>query len=351
MTLFDKLRESGAFIHVACAGAGSTLITKLWEEPGASEWLSGGTFVYAPVEMEEFLGFPPEEGAVSSTTAIYMAMGAYQRACKAKPAGNSIGVGLTAAVATNRIRRGGGEEFYVAALSKDICALYAYKSDEKTMGKEQRLFQEDHCSEAALEMLNWCFVKDYWKWTIEPDMLLKTAINYVNSRCGDGQILYPGAFNPIHEGHRRLVSTVEALTGDKVCYHINTNNPHKPALTATDLLRRCSGSESFLVDHNLPLYIDKARAYPGTAMIIGTDALQRMLDPKWGPDVVDMLEEFHKLGTFFYVGERIVNGEVLTLQKILRDSLGESEDEMRWLFQSVGITGPESSTEIRNGIS
>lgn len=57
------------------------------------------------------------------------------------------------------------------------------------------------------------------------------------------------------------------------------------------------------------LYLDKARAFPGVPMIIGSDALQRMLDPKWGPDPEELGEEFDRLGTFFYVTERALNGD------------------------------------------
>jgi hypothetical protein len=65
-----------------------------------------------------------------------------------------------------------------------------------------------------------------------------------------------------------------------------------------------------------PLYLDKARRYPACAFVLGTDALLRLLDPKWGIDPTTLIAEFRALGTRFYVASRVVEGELVTLRDL-----------------------------------
>ena len=344
MTIYELLQNQKGFVHVAAAGAGSTLITDLWSEPGASEWLSGGTFIYADQEMEDFLGFWPDWGTVNQTTSIFMAMAAYRKAFRALPKGRKpIGVGVTASVASNRIHRG-NHRFFATVLTDTHCAVLAHEPMKKGEGRWQRNLDEDIVCQETLSMLA---RSDGWKWCIEPNALLDSAIDFIHCQPkGVGwsdYILYPGAFNPLHRGHERLAEKVSQMTGKPVLYHVNTHSPHKPPLTAQDVLKR-TVNFPFVVSRDCPLYIDKARQHRGVPMIIGTDALERMLDPKWGPDVNEMLQEFKQLGTKFYVGERIIDGKVLSLQEVLQKCLGV---ENHPVFIYAGVSGPESSTAIR----
>ena len=68
-----------------------------------------------------------------------------------------------------------------------------------------------------------------------------------------------------------------------------------------------------LFTQNDPLYLDKARKFPGAKIVVGVDALIRMLDPKWGVAVEPLIAEFRALGTKFLVADREVNGQVETL--------------------------------------
>ena len=87
---------------------------------------------------------------------------------------------------------------------------------------------------------------------------------------------------------------------------------------------------------------DKARRFPGSRILIGVDALIRMLDPKWGPPIEPMLQEFRQLGIKFLVADREVDGKLLTL-----DGLAPTD-----LFQRVLRPAQHlalSSTKLRQG--
>ena len=90
-----------------------------------------------------------------------------------------------------------------------------------------------------------------------------------------------------------------------------------------------------------PLFIDKARQFPGAGIALGVDALVRMLDPSWGPNVGEMLETFRALGTRFYVVGRSVDGRWTTLDDV------PIPDRFRRLFESVEGRHDVSSTELR----
>lgn len=90
-----------------------------------------------------------------------------------------------------------------------------------------------------------------------------------------------------------------------------------------------------------PLFIDKARQFPGAGIALGVDALVRMLDPSWGPNVAEMLETFRALGTRFYVVGRSVDGRWTTIDDV------PIPDRVRRLFESVEGRHDVSSTELR----
>jgi nicotinic acid mononucleotide adenylyltransferase len=154
-------------------------------------------------------------------------------------------------------------------------------------------------------------------------------------------LAFPGTFDPPHEGHFGMARAVEAVTGKRAVWWITADPPHKPSVPFAELLGRVTRLKGHdtLFSRGDPLYIDKARRYPGCAFVIGTDALARMLDPKWGPSVAALVDEFRRLETRFYVTSRVVDGALVTLRD-LPDAPADLciEVEGRW---------DVSSTELR----
>jgi hypothetical protein len=109
----DKHRALVADIHAApprivyaFAGAGSLALWWLHRVAGSSRTLLEAIDCYAPHSLEALLGAPPAQ-AVSGPTARAMADRAYARAALLSAGGwPLLGVGCTAAIATDRERRG-----------------------------------------------------------------------------------------------------------------------------------------------------------------------------------------------------------------------------------------------------
>jgi hypothetical protein len=153
--------------------------------------------------------------------------------------------------------------------------------------------------------------------------------------------LCPGAFNPLHAGHL-------ASTGENVIFHITADPPHKPALSLQDMLERSlqfRGVRDVLFTEGDALYIDKARRFPNSTFYVGTDVVERILDPRWGPQPEPMLREFAELGIHFAVSPR---GGVRLAD--LTPKIPESCRSLQ-LFSELPQTphADLSSTQIRNG--
>jgi nicotinic acid mononucleotide adenylyltransferase len=122
--------------------------------------------------------------------------------------------------------------------------------------------------------------------------------------------LFPGAFNPPHTGHFAIA---EAAGQTRAVFALCADPPNKPAVDLGELLRRCRllRGRARLFTEGDALYLDKARRFPGRAFLIGSDALVRMLDPRWGVATDALLTELSSLDARFEVTGRLVDGEFL----------------------------------------
>lgn len=171
---------------------------------------------------------------------------------------------------------------------------------------------------------------------------------------GANTVFYPGAFNPVHPGHlqgaemamriHNFVSVKEAMFDEhhdrifsaseqmdnaheydfrrNLIFTTTVNPAHKPALTAAEMLQRAAMMKgyNFLLTEDDPLYLDKARKFPGAHFIMGADALERMLDPKWGVDSLTLIKEFSELKTRFLVLGRLVGEIYKTCDDIITEA-------------------------------
>lgn len=357
MTWQTDLRKSNISLHLICTGAGAGLQNLLWQIPGCSDFLSGAAFPYAPSETSRLLGFTPEKFC-SEETAIDLASQAYMRAYTfggKKP----VGLGLTASVASEKEHRG-DHRVHICVVTDDKVLGQSFvlpKGKGAAVREGDGIISDQHAlmllTEAVLGVRDWGGTPTL-DWTSEARARFFAHPYFTTEGTRltappKKIVLMPGSYNPPHQGHYNVAQEVAKMSGLPVIYSVTADSVHKPKLTVQGLLKRARGlrGHNRLFTQGDALFIDKARMFPETPIAMGADALQQMLDPKWGTDVRQMLIEFAQLGTRFYVCQRPTPGKrSLTLDEVFVAS-GQDEALIGELFYEIHGNWEYSSTEER----
>ena len=358
----DKLKKAGVSIHVIATGAGAGLQQALWSVPGSSAYLSGASFPYAQEETEELLGFTPEHFC-DEATAVDLASAAYMKAYRW--GGNKpVGVGVTASVASEKEHRGDHRFFICVITDERIWTKKVVLT--KGVGARVRANDGAMCDDAALMMLLDATNTAVWPSEVSD---YKDATELAHSRffarpffTADGKrhaqvenpkdyALMPGSFNPPHEGHLGLADSFRREHGKNVLFEIGTKPPHKAPPTVQELLKRAKllRGRDILFTTDIPMYLEKARAFPGMPMIVGADTLLRILDSKWGINPRDVIRELITSYNTLFVSGRLIDGKFTTRDDIVNSLPAEVTKgfDMR-VFQSLEGRWDVSSTELRN---
>lgn len=325
----DKLKQLGVNIHVIATGAGAGIQNTLWKTPGSSAYLSGASFPYSPEEQEELLGFMPEHFC-SEEAAVDLASAAYMKAYKfgsKKP----IGLGLAASVASEKIHRG-DHRVFACLMTDDKVVSYQYTL-EKGVGDHKRYLDGCLCDQMGIHMIIDTLNIDDPSGTEYQDtstlarerLFARPFFTANGKRLADlpkGKYsLMSGAFNPPHEGHFGIAQASQEQYHYQTAFEITAEPPHKDALSVQTLLQRAQLLRGYdrLFTGKLPYYIDKARKYPGRPLILGADAMVRLMDPKWGLNLGEMFGEFYDLNTRLFISTREIDDKLITCDSILND--------------------------------
>ncbi len=330
--LISALHASGHKAALAITGGGSGAIGELLRVPGGSRLLIEAQVPYDMAALEAFLGFAPAQ-ASSSDTAVAMARSARARAARFLPADTDpVGLGATAALVSDRPRRGEHRFHIACANSSGI----AHCTGVLAKGRRDRGAEEDLVSRAIVLWLSHaCGVAapsprslldadehfaETVVATVDPvDQLLAGEIDRVTVQP-DGQmmlsaprhpVLLPGSFNPLHEGHVLLARVAEELRQQPLAFEISVTNVDKPPLSGETVRHRIAqfAWKSPVELTRAPTFVEKSRLFPKTTFVIGADTAERLVAPKYyGDDEVRMhvaLEEIANSGCDFLVAVRV----------------------------------------------
>jgi hypothetical protein len=330
--LISTLHASGRKAALAITGGGSGAVGELLRVPGGSRLLIEAQVPYDALALATFLGFAPAQ-ACSADTAIAMARSVRARAARLVPAGTDlVGLGATAALVSDRPRKG-EHRFHIAFANS---AGIAHCTGVLAKGRRDRAAEEDLVSRAiVLWLARACgiaapsprslleadehFAQDVVATVDAIDRLLAGELDRVTAQP-DGQmllsapqpvVLLPGSFNPMHAGHVMLARVAEELRQQPLAFEISVTNVDKPPL-AGETVRDRLGQFAWKSPVELtraPTFLEKARVFPRTTFVIGADTAERLVAPKYyGDDETRMhvaLEEIGSSGASFLVAVRI----------------------------------------------
>ena len=136
-------------------------------------------------------------------------------------------------------------------------------------------------------------------------------------------VLFPGSFNPLHEGHVSLARVAEELRQQPVAFELSVTNVDKPPLASETVKQRLTqfAWNSPVELTRAPTFVEKARLFPGATFVVGADTAERLFVPHYYGGDEDLMhraiEEIANSGSSFLVAVRLdAAGRVCGLKDI-----------------------------------
>ena len=366
-----EINSSDQRLVLIISGAGIQAAKWLLDVPGASKTILEIQIPYSDKAMHELLEYTPTN-FVSESTVLDMAKKAYEKAIALRSNNEPLlGIACTAAISTDRDRRGKNHAYICSwsAHSRTIEHLTLQK------GKRDRVSEDLIISQAIINMISKEILnRSTYDIALNPgDSSEKTNLRYLTeikallagqipSFIKEGNnhfepngkftgLILPGSFNPLHQGHKSLLSKAHELTKKPGAYEISVKNVDKPDLQEkliSERLNQFGTSNTVLVTAS-PLFSQKSDLFPGSTFVIGYDTALRLIDPKYYDNDV---RQMHKSISHIMANEC----DFLVAGRVHKERfLGLSSINIPIIFSEIFSEIPESefrldisSSEIRN---
>jgi nicotinic acid mononucleotide adenylyltransferase/nicotinamide mononucleotide (NMN) deamidase PncC len=316
VALLGSLEVSGTRAVIVSTGGGSLAIPHLLSTPGASSVVLECLVPYARESVDRLLG-GPQESYCSSRAARRLAVMAWQRACSlGTPTAAAVGVAVTASLRSREPKRGthrvvaavhglgatsvatlvltknarsrAEEESVAAALLLDRLAGFASGGRAPSSPGSLRLLDDEHVE------IECCEPPSAWR------DLLAGARTAVQASCdparprpatggtaaadtpAPGMLVFPGSFDPFHEGHLRMAVVAEEIAERPLDFELSVTNVDKPALDYLEMRSRATQFDGrSLWFTRAATFVEKLDVFPQGTFVMGADTYARLADPKY----------------------------------------------------------------------
>ncbi len=349
--LVQRIHGTPARFVLAVTGGGSRAIAEVLQVPGASRTVLEAVVPYSEAAMIEWLGGRPDQFCAEPTGRA-MAMAAYHRACRwsaeASPSPPLAGVACTASLASDRPKRG-PHRIHVAIQTAQATVS---RSVELVKGRRTRAQEEQVAAWLVLNAIaQACGLEECLdsglladepideRQVIAPRSWQELLAGRVETVRHGGEpraaapsawAVFPGAFHPIHAGHRRMAEIARQRLDVPVEFEISVVNVDKPPLDFIEIDGRVAqfAPQEVVWLTRAATFEEKSARFPGAAFVVGVDTLRRIADARYhGRDPAAWLAAMQRIaarGCRFLVFGRRQEGRFvglldLDLQPPLRD--------------------------------
>jgi nicotinamide mononucleotide (NMN) deamidase PncC len=363
--LVERIHASATPLVLAVTGGGSGAIAAMLEVPGASATVLEAVVPYSAAALTQWLGGPPDHYC-SERTARAMAMAAFERARALSDAGPHTlrGIGATSSLVSNRPKRG-PHRVHVAWQSASTTATVSCEFDK---GARTRKEEEEAATAIIVDAIaHACGIgpRSGREYDGHPLNYREVIVGSIWSELLLGQrsfvgfpeqeppsipkVLFPGSFNPLHSGHKRMAEIAAAKLGAPVTFEVSITNVDKPPLDFLEQEERVVQLMKLpQIFTRAPRFVDKARLAPGCTFVVGVDTIERIGETKYYSGSTDErdadIAEIAWAGCRFLVFGRNIQGKFRTLSDLnVPPSLRTLCDEVPESLFREDI----SSTELR----
>ena len=334
---------------LAVTGGGTSVIADLFSVAGASGTILEACVPYHQDSLSAYLR-SRETHSCSSATARAMAMVAYQRARAYSESPFISGVGCTAAIATDRDRRG-ADRCHVAIQKPQATMTFDLELDRSQTRDDQERLCNRLVSGAIAESMNLESGElpepTSRKLAVAPESWRRLLADEIK-RTGSAEydLILSGSFNPLHDGHRAMIEVARRRIPGSLALEVSIENVDKPPLDFLTMReRQCEDYD--MVFTRAATFAEKAGLFPGARFLIGIDTVVRINDPKYYDDDIaarDLaIRHIGENGNRFLVFGRLHHGVFRTLSDValtepLRRLCDEvSAEDFRLDINSTGL--------------
>jgi hypothetical protein len=377
--LVRQIHDAPMRFVLAVSGGGSGAIADLLEVPGASRTLLEAAVPYAEASMIAWLGGRPDHFC-APRTARAMAVAAFARARRYGAADDmAAGIACTASLSSDRPKRG-GHRAHVALQTARRTATWSLDLQK---GRHARAEEEHLVSRLVLTAvaeagavharLDLPLVEGEqvaYGQTIATPAWQDLFLGKVELVCEAGNlgscptmVILPGAFNPLHDGHRRMAAVAQQALSRKtgaavpvacppLAMELSVLNVDKPPLDYTEIERRIRQfpPEQPVWLTRAATFVEKSQLFPGATFVVGIDTLQRIAEPRYYGSQAAYLASLQQIAArecrFLVFGRYLGAGFVrlgnLDLPEVLRSICDEvPPEQFREDISSTALRGAE----------